>query len=717
MSAHETMTSLAGALLWTSPEGAMRVHGDDAGVLTLSIRMPGPVNTIGALFRAELGAALAWLAARDEKAGLIVASERRDFCAGADLKALYGQTDAAAVFAEVRELQGLFRRLETLGVPVVAAITGHALGGGYELALACHHRIALDDPRLRVGLPEVTLGLLPGAGGTQRLPRLLGMQAALEVITAGRTMRAPAALQAGLVDALAPDVAALRDQALAFITANPERCQPWDAARKRYPPPRAGSPDARNLVTGAAALIERTTWGAYDAPKAALAAVQEGFGLDFDPAAELEARKFTALAVGQQSRNMLRTLWFARNAAERGDGLRVAAEHGIERVGILGAGMMGAGLAGVCARAGFEVVCKDLHEEALAAGRAHVDKALAKRGDTTSAGRITWTLDDTSLQGVDLVIEAVVESIDVKHAVTRAVEPGLAEGGIWASNTSALPIGALAEASVAANRFIGLHFFSPVEKMQLVEIIVGPQTDDETLGRALAFARAIRKTPIVVGDGYGFYTSRVFTAYIMEAAQLVAEGHHPALIEYAARAAGMAAAPLQVFDEVTLTLALKAREGMRVFRPGAVLPGFALVEAMVQTHGRPGRAAGAGFYDYDERGKRRGLWPGLSDLAAQAPPENTGVAHVQERLLLAQAAEAVRCIDEGVITRHRDAELGAVLGLGFAPQTGGPLGYLDGLGHAHAIGRLEALAADHGPRYEPPETLRNMAELGTPFFA
>ncbi|MEX1367677.1 MAG: 3-hydroxyacyl-CoA dehydrogenase NAD-binding domain-containing protein [Nannocystaceae bacterium] len=706
----------------TTDNGQAALSLDASGIATITLKMEGRANKINDAFGQTLVQAVDWAQAQEGLTGVIIASGHKDFCVGADIDRLYQERDPAALMQRLRELGGLLRRIEQLEVPVVAALTGSALGGGYELALACNHRIAVDDPRVQVGLPEVSLGVIPGAGGTQRLPRLIGIQAALEHILQGKILRAPQAKKVGFVEQLAADADAVLAAAREWIAANPKgtpkATQPWDHKRFRFPGPRPGGADARNIFMAAAAMLYKKTAGAFPAAEDALSAVQEGCALVFDRALEVEMRYFVNLATSDQAKDMIRTLWFHRTAAEKHEGLPTAQDHGLTKVGILGAGMMGAGLAFVCAKAGLQVVLKDVGQEALDRGLAHVDAQVAKQRHLADAakqalrGRITGTLSVGELQGCDLVIEAVFENLELKHVVTRETEPVLAPDGIWASNTSAIPITDLAKASAHPDRFIGMHFFSPVEKMQLLEIITPKETSEQTLGRALALSRAIKKLPIVVGDGYGFYTTRVFSAYILEGAQLVAEGHDPATIEWAARAAGMVVAPLQVFDEVTLTLAVKGFSQGREYGRTLDIPGVALVEAMVE-QGRHGKAAGAGFYDYGKDGRR--LWSGLKALAS-GTPEQTGVERIGRRLLGLQALEAARCVEDGVIVRPRDAEVGAIFGVGFAPNTGGPLSYIDRTGVAEFVAEMDGFAQAYGERYRPPKLLRQMAEQGQTFF-
>ncbi|MBI4703585.1 MAG: enoyl-CoA hydratase/isomerase family protein [Deltaproteobacteria bacterium] len=707
----------------TTRNGAIGLGFDErTGIATLTLRMEGKANKINDAFGEAFAEALPWAKARPGLKGIILASAHKDFCVGADIDMLYAARDPAAMYERVRALQTGYRALETCGVPVVAALTGSALGGGYELALSCHRRIAVDDPRIQVGLPEVMLGVIPGGGGTQRLPRLLGFQAAADIILQGKTVRAPKAKDLGLCDELCPDAAGVRAAAEQWIAANAGFQQPWDRAGYRFPPPAPGTADARDMLLVGSAMLYKKTAGAFLAPQYAISAMQEGCGLAFERGLEVEARYFARLATGDQAKDMIRTLWYHRTAAEKHQGLPGTDRQGIEKVGILGAGMMGGALGWVCAQAGYRVVLKDIRQPALDAAMAHCRKLTEERAKHLDApareallGRIAPTLELGELRGCDLVIEAVFEDLNLKHTVTRETEPLLAPEGIWASNTSALPITRLAEASRHPERFIGMHFFSPVEQMPLLEIIMGKGTEEQTLARSLAFCRQIKKTPIVVNDGYAFYTTRVFSAYLMEGAQLVAEGHAPALVEWAARTAGMVIGPLQVFDEVTLTLVRKAMPQSEKFSGRKLdLAGFDLLVKMVDEHKRYGRAAGAGFYDY-EGGRRQGIWPGLATLAAGKPAES-GIELVGRRLLLAQAVEAVRALEDGVLVRKRDAEVGAIFGLGFAPNTGGPFSFLDRLGIPNAVALLRSYAEKYGPRCAPPALLVEMARKGERFF-
>jgi 3-hydroxyacyl-CoA dehydrogenase/enoyl-CoA hydratase/3-hydroxybutyryl-CoA epimerase len=695
------------------------------GIVTLTMKMEGRANKVNETFIRGLADALDWIAqdatVKAGAKGIVLTSGHKDFCVGADLEMVYGERDAQRIFDGVKLFHQLHRRMET-GLPIVALLNGSALGGGYELTLACHHRVCLDNPKIQLGLPEVMLGVIPGGGGTQRLPRLVGIQKGLELLTQGTQLRPDQALKAGLVDKLAASEADAMALAREFIAANPKAQQPWD--RKGFVWPggvQPGSTGARDLFAAASGMAYSKTAGAFPAVEAAISAVAEGSVIKFERALEVEGRHFAGLVVSDQAKDMIRTLFFHKQAADRQEGLPQVADAGLRKVAILGAGMMGAGLAVVCAKAGFEVVLKDIAAEAVEKGMAHVRAEIAKLKHLDDAGRkaiadrVTGTVELEPIRGADLVIEAVIENLAIKHKVTRETEPLLAPDAIWASNTSAIPITDLAQASAHPERFIGLHFFSPVEKMPLLEVITGKATDERTLARSLAFGRAIKKTCIVVGDGYGFFTSRVFSSYIVEGAQLVAEGHDPRVIEWAARTAGMVVPPLQVFDEVSLALGKHATEQGAQYRGAEILqsPGVKLMFELVEL-GRAGKAAGAGFYEY-EGGKRKGIWKGLRDLVP-APPAETGLELLRKRLMYSQLAEVGRTVDEGILRQRRDAEVGAIFGIGFAPNTGGPLAMMDRIGLPRLVAELDELAAKYGERYQPAPALRRMAEKGERFF-
>ncbi|MBV71433.1 MAG: 3-hydroxyacyl-CoA dehydrogenase [Myxococcales bacterium] len=697
----------------------------DSGIATIWMQMNGRANKINPAFGAGFKPAFEAALKHDGLQGIIIASSHKDFCVGADIDFVYETRDPEKLSETIAGFHQNLRRIETCGKPVVAAITGSALGGGYELALACHHRIALDKPSVQIGLPEVNLGLIPGGGGTQRLPRLIGLQPALEVIAQGQIVRANKAVSKGLVNDLAKTNEDVFEKAAHWIKSGPKPKQPWDESTFQFPG--GVQPDSamgRQLFAGGAAMLVKKTNGAFRAPEAAVQAVYEGSHLDFDSALKIEARYFITCVISDQSKDMIRTFWFHKNTVERQSELPTIEDARIKTVGILGAGMMGAGLAFICARRGYQVILKDIGQEALQRGLSHVKTQVETRMRYLSAdekdallGQISGTLSVDDLSECDLIIEAVFENIDLKHRVIKETEAVIKDDAIFASNTSALPIADLAKASVRPDRFIGLHFFSPVEQMPLLEVIQSKQTSEETLARALDFGRQIKKTSIVVNDGYGFYTTRLFSAYVMEAAQLVAQGYPPILIERAAAAAGMVVPPLKVFDEVTLSLAAHGFE-MREHYDGKPLnePGVRLVRALVDL-GRCGKSSGQGFYEYE--GKKRVLWPGLADLTESQITETD--PHVllktcQDRLMLSQALEAIRCLDEGILRSTADGEIGAIFGVGFAPNTGGPFAWCDRRGLGSVVESLDGLAHQYGERYQVPDRLRQMAQNGEQFF-
>ncbi|HEV2636781.1 MAG TPA: 3-hydroxyacyl-CoA dehydrogenase NAD-binding domain-containing protein [Actinocrinis sp.] len=716
-------------------------RGQD-GVVVATIDMPGSANTMNAAFQAALIALVDRLEAdRDQITGVILASAKKTFFAGGDLRELITiGPDRALEFAEgLAGMKDAMRRLEKLGRPVVAAVNGAAMGGGLELALSCHHRIALDLPDLRVGFPEATLGLLPGGGGVARTVRIMGVQAALPLLTEGTRLRAAAAVKAGWLDELAADREELFAKARAWIAANPEPVQPWDrpeaAGRAGVKDLRPLDPDSYPLLSVAPAMMYQKTRGCYPAPEKILAAAVEGALLDFDTAIEVESRYFVELVTGQIAKNMIGTFWFQLNEIKAGASRPAGIDRRpVGRVAVLGAGMMGAGIAHAAAVSGIEVVLKDATAEAGERGRERVAALLDARvakGRMQQAerdeilGRIEVATEYGPLKGADLVIEAVFEDRAVKNEVNAAAAAAVGPDAVLASNTSTLPITGLAGAVPDPGKFVGLHFFSPVDKMPLVEIIRGGQTSDETLARAYDFVLQIGKTPIVVNDSRGFYTSRTFSAYVIEGLRLLTEGVHPALIENVAKKAGFPVGPLAVHDEVTLILSLKVRAqtladlaadpaNADLVQAMQADPVFAVVEQFVHEFGRPGKAGGAGFYDYPADGRKR-LWPEL--VTRYTKPEIVvPEADVRDRLLFGQALEAVRCLEEGVLTSVRDANLGSIMGFGYPAWTGGAVQFVNS--YAAASGpagtrafaeRATRLAQSYGERFEPSEALLDKA--------
>jgi len=694
------------------------------GVAVATMDLPGrPTNLVNDELMTALAQVVERVAGDAAVKGLVLASAKAEFCAGGDIDRMSKWTDPREPYEASMAMKAVLRRMETLGKPVVAAIGGHALGGGLEIALACQARIVLDDPRLKLGQPEVKLGLLPGGGGTVRLSRLLGIQAALQIIGEGHDIAPAKALAMGLVTALAQDRDDLLAKARAWCLAHPKARQPWDEPKFRFPGGDSRAPALAQLWALAPSVAAARTWGNYPAVTHIMSSVFEGGLLDFDAASAVESRYFAACAMSPQSRNLIGTLWYQMGAIRKGASRPAAPPAStVRKLGVLGAGMMGAGIAYVSAKAGIEVVLLDTTQEAADRGKAYsqglLDQALRK-GRTTPAkrdallARIRTTTAYADLAGCDLVIEAVFEDRAVKAAVTQQAEAVIGAEAVYASNTSTLPITGLAQASQRPRQFIGLHFFSPVDKMPLVEIIVGEQTDDQTLARGFDYVLQIGKTPIVVNDSRGFYTSRVFATYVMEGIAMLLEGVHPRHIEQAGLQAGMPMPPLALQDEVSLSLSLHVIEQTRkdleaegrTYRPH---PAEAVIRRLCAA-GRVGRKAGRGFYDWGDDGRR--LWPGLREwypAAAEQPPQQELI----DRLMVVQANEAARCLDEGVLRSVADGNIGSILGWGFAPFHGGALQYIDAMGVQRFVARARELAARHGSRFEPAPNLVRRAASG-----
>ncbi|MFI1098010.1 3-hydroxyacyl-CoA dehydrogenase NAD-binding domain-containing protein [Streptomyces sp. NPDC020917] len=719
-----------------SESTTIRWEQDGDGIVTLVLDDPNQsANTMNAAFADSLDAVLDRLEAEVEQVrGVIVTSAKKTFFAGGDLRDLIRATpeNAEQVYSGSLRIKSRLRRLETLGRPVVAAINGAALGGGYEIALACHHRVALDSPGTKIGLPEVTLGLLPGGGGVVRTVRLLGIaDALLKVLLQGRQYSAERALEAGLIHEVAADREAMLAAARAFIEANPDARQPWDTPGYKIPGGTPKSPAfAANLPAFPANLAKQLAGAPYPAPRDILAAAVEGSQVDIDNAGVIEARYFTELACGPISKNMTQAFFFDMQAVNSGASRpKDVPARQVAKVAVLGAGMMGAGIAYSCARAGIDVVLKDVSAEAAERGKAYsaglLDKALAK-GRTTPEkrdallARITPTADPADLAGCDAVIEAVFEDAALKHKVFQEIQDVVASDALLCSNTSTLPISMLAEGVERQADFVGLHFFSPVDRMPLVEIIRGRATGDEALARAFDLVRQIRKTPIVVNDSRGFFTSRVIGHFINEGVAMVGEGLAPASVEQAAAQAGYPAKVLSLLDELTLTLPRKIRREARaaVEAAGGVWqehPAERVIDRMVDEFDRPGRSGGAGFYDYQD-GRRTGLWPGLAEYFTK-PGAEIPFRDMQERMLFAESLDTVRLLEEGVLTSVADANIGSVLGIGFPAWTGGVLQYINGYdgGVAGFTARARELAAAYGERFNPPALLVEKAERGERF--
>ncbi|GHG31618.1 3-hydroxyacyl-CoA dehydrogenase NAD-binding domain-containing protein [Streptomyces filamentosus] len=720
-----------------SESTTIRWEQDDTGIVTLVLDDPNQsANTMNQAFRASITAVADRLEAeKDSIRGVIYTSAKKTFFAGGDLKDMIqaGPEHAKDIFDAAMDMKRALRRIETLGKPVVAALNGAALGGGYEIALASHHRIALDAPGSKIGLPEVTLGLLPGGGGVTRTVRLMGItDALLKVLLQGTQYTPKRALDSGLIHELASTPEEMMAKAIAFIDTHPESAQPWDVPGYRIPGGTPSNPKfAANLPAFPANLRKTLNGAPYPAPRNIMAAAVEGSQVDFETAQVIESRYFTELVTGQTAKNMIQAFFFDLQAVNSGASRPKDVEkRQVRKVAVLGAGMMGAGIAYSCARAGIEVVLKDVTDEAAAKGRAYSEKLCAKavsRGRTTQEkadallARITPTSDPQALAGCDAVIEAVFEDTALKHKVFQEIQHVVDADALLCSNTSTLPITVLAEGVERQADFIGLHFFSPVDKMPLVEIIKGERTGDEALARAFDLVRQINKTPIVVNDSRGFFTSRVIGHFINEGVAMVGEGIEPASVEQAAAQAGYPAKVLSLMDELTLTLPRKIRNetkkaiedegGTWVTHPGEVV-----IDRMVDEFGRPGRSGGAGFYDYDESGKRGRLWPGLREHFTR-PGYEIPFRDMQERMLFSEALDTVRLLEEGVLTSVADANIGSIMGIGFPAWTGGILQYVNGYegGVAGFVARARELAETYGERFAPPALLVEKAERGETF--
>ncbi|MFI1465561.1 3-hydroxyacyl-CoA dehydrogenase NAD-binding domain-containing protein [Nocardia carnea] len=718
-----------------STVSAIRATRDSHGIVTLTIDDPNQrVNTMNSLFVESLADELDAIENSEDVTGVIITSGKPTFFAGGDLNDLRAASrdrlDEFAAF--VRRNSALLRRLEKLPVPVVAAINGSALGGGLELALAAHHRVVIDAPNVRLGLPEVTLGLLPGAGGVVRSVRMLGVRTALqEVLLTGKKHTVADALELGIVDATVATANELVAAATAWIRENAGARQPWDTAGFRIPggaPGDRGAPLNASLPALAASLRAQTKGAPYPARENILAAAVEGAQVDIDNALTIEARYFLDLATGQIAKNMIQANFFDLQTVKGPRGRKGSQEvWSPQKAVVLGAGMMGAGIAYQCAVSGIEVVLKDVTTEAAERGKSYAQRVLGKQvksGKITEKfrdevlARILPTADIADVAGADLVIEAVFEDPSLKADVLREVEPLLAPGALIGSNTSTLPITGLAGNVTDPERFIGLHFFSPVDRMPLLEIIKGEQTSEETLFRALDLARAIAKTPIVVNDSRGFFTSRVIGTFVNEALAMLGEGVPAPVIEQAATQAGYPAPVLQLADELNLELLRRVRNASRdaaqaAGRTWVAHPAEAVLDRMLSEFGRAGRLAGAGFYEYGENGARQRLWPGLSE-AFGSPRAELPFTDVKERLLFVEAIESVKCLDEGVLESVPDANIGSLLGIGYPGWTGGVLQYIDGYagGAAGFVRRAEQFAAAYGDRFAPPASLVAIAGQG-----
>jgi 3-hydroxyacyl-CoA dehydrogenase/enoyl-CoA hydratase/3-hydroxybutyryl-CoA epimerase len=714
---------------------SIRFDIDADGIATLTIDVPDQtMNVIGPDFIADLGASIDRIAAEPGIKGAVICSGKDSgFMAGMDLKQMGGilasarqdGADMSAVFDTVFTLNALFRRLETCGKPVACAIEGTCVGGGFELALACHYRVVADNPKIQLGLPEILVGLFPGGGGSQRLPRMIGVQTALIYMLQGKMFRPAEAAMLKVVDALVPagtSVAAAKQWLLANPTAS---VKPWDQKGFKFPGGVGGfNPNFVQTFVGATAMTAKETQRNMNAPIALLSAVYEGAMLPFDRAIRVESKYFAKVVADPQAGNMVRTLFVNKQAAERGARRpKDEPKSPTTKLAMLGAGMMGAGIATVSAQAGIDVILLDRDQEAADKGKAHAVSVVQKRigkGVTpeqaeATLARITATSDFALLKGCDFVIEAVFEDVGIKAEVTKKVEAVLGADTIFGSNTSTLPISMLAKAWSRPENFIGVHFFSPVEKMPLVEIIVGEMTGPAAIAKALDYVAQIRKTPIVVNDSRGFYTSRCFGTYVQEGTELLAEGVNPALIENVGKQLGMPVGPLAVSDEVSIELGHKIVTAAKKVLGDAYKPQKSDdVAARMVELGRLGRKNAKGYYDYPESGKKS-LWPGLGDLFPRAAVQ-PDAGSVRERLLYRQLVECAHCFEEGVLETPEDGDIGAIFGWGFAPYTGGPFSHMDTLGIAKVVEVLDRLTASHGDRFAPTQQLRAMAAEGTGFY-
>ena len=705
----------------------------DNGIITVTIdQTERKMNVIGEGFNDAFATITDTFINDQDAKGLILTSGKSTFVVGADIDQLTTIETAEQAFDLVEDLKTSLRRLETSGKPVVAAITGTALGGGLELALACHYRIAIDSPKTssttKLGLPEVKLGLIPGGGGTQRLPRLIGIQKALELMTQGKELRPQQALEIGFIDDVAHDDDELISKAKAWINDNPKAQQPWDKKGFKIPGGDSNHPKMVQVFSMAPAMANQKSHGNYPAITHILSSVFEGCLTDIDNGLKIESRFFVACVLSDVSKNMINSLWTQLNSIKKGQSRPQGFERSkVSKVGILGAGMMGAGIAYVSAKAGMEVVLLDTAIEGAEKGKNYSTKLLDKaisRGLSTEEKKqalldlIKTTTSYDDLEGCDLIIEAVFEDVDIKAECTRKSEAVIPETAFYASNTSTLPITELAKASKRPNQFIGLHFFSPVDKMPLVEIIVGEKTDDATLATGFDYVGQIGKTPIVVNDSRGFYTSRVFGTYVSEGIAMLAEGVHPRSIEVAGMKSGMPMPPLALQDEVSLSLSLHVMEQTKkameaegkTFTPH---PAMSVVEKMVKEFGREGKKVSKGFYDYPENGEKH-LWSDLTELYPTTD-EQPSQQDLVDRLLYVQANETAKCYEENVVRTVADANIGSIFGWGFAPNQGGTLQFINSVGVDKFVARSRELAQKYGARFEPAQILVAMAAKGEVF--
>ena len=706
---------------------------DANGVVTVTMDMDGPVNSMSEAFLPALRETVEKLEAENDLAGVVLASAKKTFFAGGDLNSLCQVTEenAETFFNEAQAIKAEFRRLEKLGKPTVAAINGAALGGGLELALACHYRIAWDNKAVQLGFPEVTLGLLPGGGGVVKAIYLMGLMASNEYLIEGKRVVPSKAKEAGLINETVDSLDDLIPRAKAWIAENQDNeaacTQPWDTKGYKIPGGNANHPAVAQMLPVASAMIAQKTRGLLPAPVKILDVAVSAMRVDFDTAMRIESRGLTELALTPVAKNMINTFFFNLNQINGGASRPKDIEpQTTQKVGVLGAGMMGQGIAYVSAMAGIEVILKDISQEAAEKGKAYTEGLLKKR---VERGRMTEekaqqvldlikpTAENSDLNGCDLIIEAVFENMALKHEITKELEPCLADGGVWGSNTSTLPITQLAEASANAENFIGIHFFSPVDKMPLVEIIMGEHTSDLALAKAFDYTKQIRKTPIVVNDSLGFFTSRTFGTYLDEGVRLLTEGVHPIQIDNLGKAIGMPVGPLTVYDEVSLELSRKA---WATWKDMGVLDNWGdgtitrdVIDTMVGEHGRGGRHHGGGFYEYGEDGSKA-IWPGLKDLYYNA---ETSVAEddVKDRLLFRQVIEALKCLETNVLRTVADGNIGSIMGIGAPAWTGGLIQFVNTYGLERFSARCAELARQYGDRFDAPAIIGEKIAAGETF--
>lgn len=706
---------------------------DADGIVTITMDMDGPVNSMNERFRPLITETVEKLESEEGLTGVVIASAKKTFFAGGDLNGLSQVTaeNAEEFFEGCEGMKASMRRLEKLPVPVVAAINGAALGGGLEICLCCNHRVAWNDRSVKLGLPEVTLGLLPGGGGVVRMVHMLGLLGANEYLLEGKQVDPAKAKEVGIIHDTVDTLDELVPAAKAWILANKDNeeaaVQPWDRKGHKIPGGNANNPQLAQMIMAAAPMLRQKTRGLLPAPEKILDVAVSALRLDFDTALRIESRGLTYLAQTPVAKNMINTFFFQLNKVNGGASRpKDVPPQLTKKVGVLGAGMMGQGIAYVSAMAGIEVILKDISQEAAEKGKAYTAKLLEKR---VAKGRMTEekkaavldlikpTADNEDLRGCDLIIEAVFENIELKHKITKELEPYLAEGGVWGSNTSTLPITQLSEASANAENFIGIHFFSPVDKMPLVEIICGEKTGDVALAKAFDYTRQIKKTPIVVNDSLGFFTSRTFGTYLDEGVRLLAEGINPVKIDNLGKAVGMPVGPLAVYDEVSMELSRKADEtwnamGVRdKWGDGSVTR--SVIATMIGEHGRGGRYHGGGFYEYADDGSKS-IWPKLYELYHN-PEASIDDQDLKDRLLFRQVIESLKCLETNVLRTVADGNIGSIMGIGAPVWTGGFIQFVNTYGLENFIKRCGELEAAYGERFKAPAIVAEKAAAGETF--